>query len=868
MVFWNILYLLCIVYILYKFMIKLLLPLLILSGISLAHGQNSITGKVSDSRTKETLIGVSVQIDGTSIGTATDISGRFTLNFQGKFPVNITLSYLGYDARTIQIQNSNPVSIELKESTSSFTEVVVTSRRRKEEVQDIPIPITVLGAKQLDYTGSFNVNRVKEMAPSVQLYSSNPRNTTINIRGLGSAFGLTNDGIDPGVGFYVDGVYYARAAATTIDFIDIEQVEVLRGPQGTLFGKNTTAGAFNITSRKPSFTTIANAEMSFGNYGFTQAKASVSGPIIKDKLAARLSFTGTQRDGLLYNQATQKAENSLNNVGSRFQLLYRPNNKVEILAIADYTRQRPTGYAQVVAGVAPTKRADYRQFESIIRDLNYDLPSRNPYDRLIDHNTPWQSDQDFGGASINIDVNVGSGKLTSTTAWRFWNWGPSNDRDFTGLEALRLSQAPSIHHQYSQEFRYSNQFTSRINGVFGIFLFGQELKPNGAHTEQSGKDQWRFVQNSTSAVWQTPGLLDGYGIRSYPNFKNFSGAIFGQVDIQVTEKFTILPGIRVNYDEKSVDFRRDTFGGMATNDPAILAIQNSVYRPQAYTASDNKTNTSGQLTLKYQASKKLNAFATYAINFKPIGLNLGGLPSASDGRALTELASIRPEQVNHFEIGTKTQPIAGGVFNVTIFNTDIKDFQTQVQSPDLAVNRGYLANAEKVNVRGAEVDMSYSIGRSININGALCYTEGTYVKFTNAPPPFEETGGPTFKDISGGALPGISKWSATLGFDWMKKGKFLDKEGEVFFGADGFYRSGFSSSPSPSAYLNVDGYALMNGRFGFRTSQNMSIFIWSRNLLNQNYMEFLLPAGGNAGHFAGVLGDQRTYGITLRLNMM
>jgi hypothetical protein len=97
------------------------------------------------------------------------------------------------------------------------------------------------------------VNRVKELVPSVQLYSSNPRNTTLNIRGLGSTFGLTNDGIDPGVGFYVDGVYYASPAATSLDFLDIEQIEVLRGPQGTLFGKNTTAGAFNITTRKPSF---------------------------------------------------------------------------------------------------------------------------------------------------------------------------------------------------------------------------------------------------------------------------------------------------------------------------------------------------------------------------------------------------------------------------------------------------------------------------------------------------------------------------------------------------------------------------------------------------------------------------------------
>src|SRR5690606_8075718 len=198
----------------------------------------------------------------------------------------------------------------------------------------IPVPIAVIDAKQIDNSVSFNVNRVKELIPSVQLYSSNPRNTTLNIRGIGSTFGLTNDGIDPGVGFYVDGVYYARPAATTLDFIDIQQIEVLRGPQGTLFGKNTTAGTFNITSRKPTFITSGIFEQTFGNFGFIQAKGSVSGPLVKGKLAARLSFTGTHRDGTIYNVATEDYTNTLNNQGVRGQLLYLPSEKISITLAA------------------------------------------------------------------------------------------------------------------------------------------------------------------------------------------------------------------------------------------------------------------------------------------------------------------------------------------------------------------------------------------------------------------------------------------------------------------------------------------------------------------------------------------------------
>src|SRR6187399_2382295 len=138
--------------------------------------------------------------------------------------------------------------------------VTVTARRVEEEAQEVPIPISVLGADIVEKSGDFNVNRMKELLPTVQFYSTNPRNSAINIRGLGAPFGLTNDGIEPGVGLYIDGVFYARPASATLDFLDVEQVEVLRGPQGTLFGKNTTAGAINVTTRKPSFTPGSEVE--------------------------------------------------------------------------------------------------------------------------------------------------------------------------------------------------------------------------------------------------------------------------------------------------------------------------------------------------------------------------------------------------------------------------------------------------------------------------------------------------------------------------------------------------------------------------------------------------------------------------------
>src|SRR5690606_5521415 len=151
-----------------------------------------------------------------------------------KLPFTLIMSYVGYATRKIVVESSSAV-IELSPSLNALEQILVTSRRRTEQIQDVPIPVSIVRANTVEDAGAFYVSRVKEVIPSVQLYASNPRNTTLNIRGLGSTYGLTNDGIDPGVGFYLDGVYLARPAAAWLDFIDIEQIEVLRGPQGTLF---------------------------------------------------------------------------------------------------------------------------------------------------------------------------------------------------------------------------------------------------------------------------------------------------------------------------------------------------------------------------------------------------------------------------------------------------------------------------------------------------------------------------------------------------------------------------------------------------------------------------------------------------------
>lgn len=743
--------------------------------------------------------------------------------------------------------------------------VVVTARRVEEDVQDVPIPVAVLSEDFLVETGAFNAGKLTQVVPSVQFYSTNPRNTQINIRGLGAPFGLTNDGIEQGVGLYVDGVYFARPASAVMDFIDVERVEVLRGPQGTLYGKNTTAGAINVTTKAPEFTPNTQVELSYGNIGFFQAKATTTGPLT-DTLAYRLSFSGTQRDGVLWNVTDQDDLNDISNIGGRLQLLWRPSDTLDVRLSADNTVQRPEGYAQVFAGVVPTLRPLNRHYAAQAAYYNYAPPSTNPFDRVTDLDTPHRSNSDLGGVSLSADWDVGGGTLSAISAWRYWLWDPSNDRDFLGLPIRTLSQNPSKSYQWSQELRYAGEFNPNLRYVVGAFWFNQVTKTLGR--EEQGSAAWRWLANPTPAneALGLAGALTGYGQRAQIRSDHTSTALFGQLEWQVTDQLRIIPGLRFNWDEKSGFYRTQTYGGVqyALNTPG-WNLQRSILTPLAYESEGEDDNISGLLTVAYDFADNVNAYATYSTAFKTFGLNNNGIPLDSNNNPVIELASIKPEDVKHIEIGLKTEPLPGVVANISAFHTTVNDFQVSVSSNQSGTLRGYLANADEVVVQGVEFDGSWRVNDNLSLYGNVAWTDAKYESFTEAPPPLELSGGAIgFVDASGTRLPGISEWAASFGGEYALPGEFSKRQGEWFVAADATYRSDFSSSPTESAYLNIDGYTLLNLRAGFRGDDGWDFFGWTRNALDEEYFEMLNAGGSSSGYYAGLLGDPRTYGVTLR----
>lgn len=784
--------------------------------------------------------------------------------------------------------SEEPTSVGTGQSDEA-PEIVVSARRREESSQEIPLAISVIGGEHIDNTGSFNVGRLTQLTPTLQFYSSNPRNSSVNIRGLGVPFGLTNDGIEQGVGIYVDDVYYSRVASATFDFLDVKQIEVLRGPQGTLYGKNTTAGAINITTRAPTFDFEGRAEVSIGNLGFKQAKSAVSGPL-NGQLAARLALSSTSRRGTIWNVRTGNWINEQENLGLRGQLLWQPNSSVDVSFQGDYSTQNPECCGTVYVRAIATQRALNRQFAALAAAQGYAVPSTNPFDRVTDLDANLNAGNTIGGANLRVKWDAGPGTFTAVTAWRFWDWKPANDRDFIGLPITTASNNPSKQNQFTQEFRYSHT-GDRFSFVVGLFGFQQKVRTQGLQVQGPAASKW--LLSPSSALANIPAVLDRLTARNDIRLDNTSAAVFGQVSWMLGSTFTIQPGFRVNYDRKkglydsvitgtASDGTRQAvlFSGAYASDPWIVA-QRGVLAPQHFAPKFSDWNFSYDLTASYDLSDDIHAYATYAHTFKSGGINLNGVPSDASGNPLLAAGTVKPEVVDHLEAGLKTQFWdRKATLNLSAFRTIIGNYQALVTNGQLGVLRGYLANARKVRSQGLEWDFSVRPSERFNayFNGA--YTDASYRSFADAPCPPELSGGtsgtpvaepgiignsPANCDISGRSVAGVSKWALSYGLEANMPTILLGKEGEIYLGIDGSYRTRFSSNPSPSAHTWIKGYALTNLRAGFRTEAGLDIYAWVRNALGVNYLEQLQVPSGNTGLIVGNPGDPRTWGATVKV---
>jgi len=750
-------------------------------------------------------------------------------------------------------------------------EIVVTSaRRRDESAQDVPIALSVVSAEALERKGDYTLLQIQQQVPSLQVFSFNPRNTNVNIRGLGSNIALTNDGLENGVGFYIDNVYYGRVGLSQFDLVDLDRIEVLRGPQGTLFGKNTTAGVVNITSKAPSFTPEFSAEASYGNYDYVQVRASASGAIVPDLVAVRVSGAYTDRDGFLTNTTTHTDAQDYHNVSVRGQVLITPTSDIDIKLIGDYSQQKQK-YALTVFVDHHETYSDGTAIPNnflvrAARFPDYMLPAFDPFAREGEADGHYQANMEGYGVSGQLDWNLGFAKLTSITAYRWWDWYPANDGDGTSLPIITVAQQQNHQRQFSQEVRLASETDGPLSYVVGAYYFWQTVRGYGS-----------FGYGEDAALWNVPAVdpvvsnaaLNGFAAQSYSDPITKSLAGFGQVDWKIADNLTLTGGLRFTHETKTGDYEQwwtdgDDLAGLSPAQRATaIALRNSFNPVTSYSTSTKNDSLGGLISLAWKVTPDALLYASYSRGNKSGGLNLTNLPAGFSADSM----DVAPEKVDNYEAGFKSQLFDRRLtFNGALFWTEVTDYQTTVTEVSQTSNTyfQYITNIPKVRSRGAEADLNFRASNHLSFYGSLAYTDAKYVEYTNAPQAVERLDLGSIQDLSGAPLPGVPKFTYALGAEGQTE---LGGSGlELYANADWSHRSRFNTSSSNSAWAEVPGYGIANARIGIRSAdRKWDVSAWAKNLFDKDYFTTLSVA--NTGAVTGQLGDPATYGVTVRTKL-
>jgi iron complex outermembrane recepter protein len=746
--------------------------------------------------------------------------------------------------------------------------VVVTARLRAEDAQNVPISLSVITDAQLDSTFTQSPQLLTRLVPSLNYSSPNPRNTAMTIRGLGSsvvAIAQANDGLEPGVGFYVDGVYHARPATAAFDFMDLERVEVLRGPQGTLFGKNTTAGAMSLTTQAPSFTPGFKAELAGGNYGYLQARASATGPLVDGLLAGRITGSTTDRNGVLKNTKFGGDRNDVNNAALRGQLLLTPTNDFSLRLIADYSSIDTLCCTQVYVRVSPTLKTAARQYPALAAGLNYTPPSPDYTDRLTDIDAGLKVRSNEGGVAATAEWDLGAVKLTSISAWRYWNWAAANDRDYTGLQIQTLQGIPSRQDQFSEELRIAGGGAgSPLDYVAGLYGFKQTIVGHPTTAYGSQATYWLLGPAPTFPS----NLLTGYRTDGHTRFESNSAAAFGELTFHATGQLSLTGGLRYTHESKNGDYNAPVSGGLATTTPALVNAKLSILRPQAYTAEDKNNNLSGRLVAAFQWTPDVMTYAIASKGAKSGGINMSGLPLNASNLPALNSAVVKPERVTTYELGAKTKLWDNRVLlNADVFHTDVKDFQANVVDTGPGALRGYLANVPKVRVQGFELDATMLLTERLSLRASTAWNDGKYVSYVNGPCPLERIGNATAVcDLSGRPLSNLPRWNGSIGADYSQPMDVSGLAGKLFVRADLAARTWIYGDSTDSLGTRIGGYGVLNASVGFNHDNAWEFSVWARNLTGRDSLQNVTIQAGNSGLVVGTPGDPRMVGATLRIN--
>ena len=739
---------------------------------------------------------------------------------------------------------------------------VVTTRYRPENAQDVPISMTTLSGQQLQALGGTrNLNQVIGQLPSLNIQGFSGRNQTITIRGLGTNAGGTNDGLEQGVGLYIDGVYRPRTGTAITDLMDVETIQLLKGPQGTLFGKNTVAGAIDIRTAEPGFKRQVKAEFSYGNYNYMRAFLSVTNPV-SDTLTFRLSYLRTSRQGLIYNTTFSEPWDNLNNDAVRADILWKPNDTFKNRLIADYSMQACDCGFYSIRNTTPTTLANgkpVKGFYEKAADVGYKPIAIYPFARKVDIDSSQADRMPSWGIQNTATLRFGGDlSLTSISAYRNWKWLPHYDGDQIGANVSTNSVVETHQQQFSQEVRLASPGGQTLDYTAGLYFWYQQANDHQRTSYGRQGSQW-LISPTTS-----PDVLNGLTAYSHVVPATTSYASYGQATWNPTKRWHLTGGLRLTFEHKTGSYNAYPEGNVVPienfpeDQQAAVAASRAQYAPTgSYSESRNVSNLSWTGIIARDLTDDIHVFATYSRGYKSPGINLVRQTLGVD-------VFVKPEKVDDFELAAKTELFGGRLqLNPTIFYIINKNYQANYVNRDVTPAATYIANVGTVISKGVELDARVNPVRGLFGSASFMYNDVKYDSYTNAPAQFSYSYLGT-QDLSGQQASGAPKWTIGAAAEYAAPvAKNHDGPIDAYVGGDWSFRSSFKAAVNLDPLSNIPAYQLWGAHLGVRNNSRWDLSLWARNLFDKHYYN-TASVSSTYGVVLAALGEPRTFGGTLR----
>jgi iron complex outermembrane receptor protein len=807
----------------------------------------------------------------------------------------IALLLISSSMSGIHAQEAEPNAV-IEKSGSSFglEEVIVTANRREENLQEVPMSVSAFSGDFFKETGATDFSSLEQYTPSLKITpGADSRSTSIRIRGIGSVG--SNSGIDPSVGIFIDGVYQGRAGMTISDLIDIERVEVLRGPQGTLYGKNTAAGAISIMTKKPSPEFEAETELVMANNERVEMRGMVNIPFGDSGHGMRVSAFGIDGDHLYENSFEGAEVKDLNNAhkwGTKAKFLFDFESIGEFIFSVDYSKEdtdccgfavidyeglstlnapltnNPSENLQAILGPNDTNGDPILQYESFEDNnpvVTASRPKADPFGDDYWFDGDLYNKVEVGGTALEWNYQLESDHtLTFINAWRKYKSESAFDGDFTAYDAVAGIQDVDMD-QYSSEFRIASPGGETIDYQAGVYAYYSNMDSEG-----------NFIMG-VPLIEKIPGGLDNL----YPNgsnniddntYKTTSYALFGQMTWNISDSWSTTLGLRYTYEKKERDGSQITLGYVSGNScDADLDIP-PVAGPCVELDDDREDDDiSPALNVRYFVNEDLMTYASISRGFKSGGYDQRRVTTTENGEFDEETAT-------NYELGWKGTWIDRRLqVNGTFYFVDYEDFQSQTfDGASIKVT-----NAGSMESYGMELETVFAATANLTLGSAIGYNHAEYKDFDKGQCTVDAAfndyyivqgaqGGspgqgnpPCTRDLEGKPVDNTPEWTVS---SYLQHNYDLTDNLVTIARLEHNFTDSFYLDQDLDGNLKNDTVNLVNMRLTLANVDRVwEVAVWGRNLLQEEYYSFGLDIP-TVGGYAGVTAPDITYGLTMRYN--